>query len=89
MAREITRLFDFAYYQLEKFNLENALNTKYDGKWISTSTKELINKVKSNYTKVLEMDCFKNFLCYWKSSIKNMESNDIYSDHFLFRNQKN
>lgn len=44
MPTEITRLFDFAYYQLEKFNLEKAFTTKYDGKWISTSTQEFINK---------------------------------------------
>jgi long-chain acyl-CoA synthetase len=44
MATEITRLFDFAYYQLEKFNLKNAFTTKYDGKWVSTSTQEFINK---------------------------------------------
>jgi len=40
----ITRLFDFPYYQLEKFNLDEALVTKYNGKWIATSTKEYINK---------------------------------------------
>ncbi len=40
----ITRLFDFPYYQLEKFNLEKSLVTKYDGKWIPTSTKEYIEK---------------------------------------------
>ncbi len=35
MATEITRLFDFAYYQLEKFNLKNAFTTKYPGaKWV-------------------------------------------------------
>ena len=44
MAIEITRLFDFAYYQLEKFKLENAFTTQYDGKWVSTSTQEFINK---------------------------------------------
>ena len=44
MAIEITRLFDFPYYQLEKYNLERALTTKYNGKWVSTSTKEYINK---------------------------------------------
>ncbi|MRX66122.1 AMP-dependent synthetase/ligase [Maribacter luteus] len=42
--REITRLFDFPYYQLEKFNLENALVTKYDGEWVSTSTQEYVDK---------------------------------------------
>jgi len=41
---EITRLFDFPYYQLEKYNLEKALVTKYNGEWVSTSTKEYIDK---------------------------------------------
>ena len=40
----ITRLFDFPHYQLEKFNLDEALVTKYDGKWIATSTKEYLEK---------------------------------------------
>ena len=40
----ITRLFDFPYYQLEKFNLSEALVTKYNGKWQATSTEEYINK---------------------------------------------
>ena len=44
MSKEITRLFDFAYYQLENFNLEKAFNTKYKGEWITTSTQEYINK---------------------------------------------
>lgn len=41
---EITRLFDFPYYQLEKFNLSDALNVKKDGKWVATSTQEYIDK---------------------------------------------
>ena len=41
--QNITRLFDFPYYQLEKFNLDKSLNTKYDGKWIATSTQEYID----------------------------------------------
>ena len=41
---EITRLFDFPYYQLEKYNLDTALVTKYDGEWIKTSTKEYLDK---------------------------------------------
>ncbi|WP_264521838.1 AMP-dependent synthetase/ligase [Flavobacterium sp. N1994] len=40
----ITRLFDFPYYQLEKNNMPNCLVTKYDGKWIKTSTKEYLEK---------------------------------------------
>ncbi|PCJ93385.1 MAG: long-chain fatty acid--CoA ligase [Flavobacteriaceae bacterium] len=42
--QNITRLFDFPYYQLEKFNLKKSLVTKYDGKWIATSTQEYIDK---------------------------------------------
>lgn len=44
MPKEITRLFDFAYHQLENFNLEKSFSTKYDGKWVSTSSKDYINK---------------------------------------------
>lgn len=40
---EITRIFDFPYYQLETYNLEKALTTKYNGEWKSTSTKEYID----------------------------------------------
>lgn len=41
----LKRLFDFPYYQLEKFNLEHALVTKYDGVWKSTSTKEYVEQL--------------------------------------------
>ncbi|TYP71673.1 AMP-dependent synthetase/ligase [Aquimarina intermedia] len=41
---KITRLFDFPHYQLERFNLKKALVTKYDGKWIATSTQEYIDQ---------------------------------------------
>jgi hypothetical protein len=41
---KVTRLFDFPYYQLEKYNLDSALVTKYDGVWEAISTKEYINK---------------------------------------------
>ena len=44
MPEKITRLFDFAYYQLENFNLEKAFNSKIKGKWVATSTKEYIDK---------------------------------------------
>ncbi|MBK8600004.1 MAG: long-chain fatty acid--CoA ligase [Flavobacterium sp.] len=40
----ITRLFDFPYYQLEKNNVPAALVTKYDGKWIKTSTQEYVDQ---------------------------------------------
>lgn len=42
---EITRLFDFPYYQLEQFNLDKAFSTKYDGEWQSISTKEYLDQV--------------------------------------------
>ena len=40
----IKRLFDFPYHQLENGNLPNSLVTKYNGKWVETSTQEYINK---------------------------------------------
>ncbi len=40
----ITRLFDFPHYQLEKFNLDKALITKYDGEWVATSSAEYVEK---------------------------------------------
>ncbi len=42
--QKITRLFDFPYYQLEKFNLEKSLVTKYGNRWVATSTQEYIDK---------------------------------------------
>ena len=41
--QNITRLFDFPYYQLAKGNLPNALVTKYKGEWVATSTQEYID----------------------------------------------
>lgn len=40
----ITRLFDFPYYQLEQNNLPDALVTKYNGKWVKTSTQEYLDR---------------------------------------------
>jgi long-chain acyl-CoA synthetase len=44
MSLEITRLFDFPYFSQKKYNLKNALVTKYGDKWVSTSSEEYINK---------------------------------------------
>lgn len=44
---QIGRLFDIPYYQLQNYPLEKALTTKYNGKWISTSTKDYIEQ--ANY----------------------------------------
>ena len=41
---EITRLFDFPYYQLSKNNLPDCLVTKYGTSWVKTSTQEYIDK---------------------------------------------
>ncbi|WP_405296426.1 AMP-dependent synthetase/ligase [Algibacter sp. Ld11] len=40
----ITRLFDFPYYQLETYNLDKAFNTKHNGKWQSTSSQEYVDQ---------------------------------------------
>ncbi|MDE3740760.1 AMP-dependent synthetase/ligase [Maribacter polysaccharolyticus] len=53
--QEITRLFDFPYYQLEKFNLEKALVTKYDGDWVATSTQEYVDKANAISRALLRM----------------------------------
>ncbi|MCF6182902.1 long-chain fatty acid--CoA ligase [Lutibacter sp.] len=44
MSIKVTRVFDFAYYQLEKYNLKESLTTKYNGTWVSTSTQEYLDK---------------------------------------------
>ncbi|WP_299053655.1 long-chain fatty acid--CoA ligase [uncultured Polaribacter sp.] len=44
MPIEVTRLFDFPYYQLEKYNLKNAFTSKASGKWVTINTQEYINE---------------------------------------------
>ncbi|MFK8060898.1 MAG: long-chain fatty acid--CoA ligase [Polaribacter sp.] len=44
MAVEVTRLFDFPYYQLETYNLQNAFTSKASGKWETINTKEYIDQ---------------------------------------------
>ena len=56
----ISRLFDFPYYQLEKYNLPDALVTKYDGEWIKTSTKEYLEKANTISRALLRMGIQKN-----------------------------
>lgn len=41
---EVTRIFDFPYYQLETFNLKKAFTSKRDGKWESVTTQQYIDK---------------------------------------------
>jgi len=58
--QEVTRLFDFPYYQLENFNLEKALVTKYNGKWVATSTQEYLNRANDVSRALLRMGIQKN-----------------------------
>ena len=51
----ITRLFDFPYYQKEKFNIPDALVTKYNGVWVKTSTEEYIAKANAISRALLRM----------------------------------
>lgn len=53
--QNITRLFDFPYYALEKYNLKEALVTKYDGKWVSTSMQEYVDKANTVSRALLRM----------------------------------
>lgn len=45
MSLEITRIFDFAYYQLDKYNLTRSLVSKAGGQWVSTSSNEFVTKI--------------------------------------------
>ncbi len=49
------RLFDFPYYQLEHYPQKNALVTKYNGKWVPTSTQEYIDKANALSRALIQM----------------------------------
>lgn len=51
----ITRLFDFAYYEHEKYGLKDALVTKYGDKWVETSTQEYLDKANAFSRGLLRM----------------------------------
>ncbi len=44
MSNSITRIFDFAYYQLETYNLSKSLVSKTTGQWEATSSKEFVER---------------------------------------------
>jgi len=44
MSINVTRIFDFPYYQLENYNLEKAFVTKKNGTWTAISSQEFIAK---------------------------------------------
>lgn len=56
----ITRLFDFPYYQQENFNIPDALVTKYNGVWEKTSTTEYIDKANTISRALIRMEIQKN-----------------------------
>jgi len=56
----INRLFDFPYYQLEKYNIQDALVTKQNGVWVKTSTQEYIDKANAISRALLRMGIEKN-----------------------------
>lgn len=44
MSNSITRIFDFAYYQLETYNLSKSLVSKTTGQWEVTSSLEFVER---------------------------------------------
>jgi len=57
----ITRLFEFPYYQLEKFkSIPDALVTKQNGEWIKTSTQEYIDHANAISRALLRLGVNKN-----------------------------
>ena len=57
---DIKRLFDFPYHQLNTYNLDKALVTKYNGEWVATSTQEYINKANAISRGLLRLGVKKN-----------------------------
>ncbi|WP_340198997.1 AMP-dependent synthetase/ligase [Ascidiimonas sp. W6] len=57
---KVTRLFDFPYYQLEQFNLPNALVTKSEGDWMKTSSAEYVEKANQMSRGLLKLGIQKN-----------------------------
>ena len=58
--KNVTRLFDFPYFQLENYNLPDALVTKNGTDWIKTSTQEYINKANALSRALLHLGVEKN-----------------------------
>jgi long-chain acyl-CoA synthetase len=58
--QKITRLFDFPYYQLEHFDLQNSLVTKYGGQWVPTSSREYVDKANTISRALLRLGVLKD-----------------------------
>ncbi len=56
----ITRLFDFAYYELDKYNLKDTLVTKQNGVWQKTSSQEYVDQANAISRALLKMGIQKN-----------------------------
>jgi long-chain acyl-CoA synthetase len=52
---QVTRLFDFPYYQLKNKPLKNALVSKKDGEWIETSTQDYIDQANAISRALIKM----------------------------------
>lgn len=56
-----SRLFDFAYYQLQKYgNIKDALVTKKNGAWVTTSTQKYIDDANAISRALLQLGIQKN-----------------------------
>ena len=73
--QEVTRLFDFPYYQLKKYNLQKSLATKYDDKWEYMSTQEYVDKANVMSRALLRLGVSKNDKIAVISSTNRMEWN--------------
>jgi long-chain acyl-CoA synthetase len=56
----ISRLFDFPYHQLEKYNIPDALVTKQNGNWIKTSTQEYVDNANTISRALVRLGIQKN-----------------------------
>ena len=57
---KVERLFDFAYYQQELFDLPDALVTKYNGSWTATSSKDYVKNANTLSRGLLRLGIKKN-----------------------------
>ena len=57
---DVTRLFDFPYYQLEHKPSDKSLVTKYNGKWEAISTQDYLNKSNTISRALLRLGIQKN-----------------------------
>ncbi|MFD2727049.1 AMP-dependent synthetase/ligase [Hyunsoonleella rubra] len=58
--KEITRLFDFPYYQQNNHPLDAALNTKQNGQWVKTSIHDYLDKSNAVSRALLKLGVKKN-----------------------------